>query len=46
MWVTMARWNPEIGAYSTTVHELEQAMSGLWTGCARRITWMKTCIVQ
>ena len=32
MWVTMTRWNPDIGAYSTTVPELEQAMGGLWDG--------------
>ena len=32
MWVTMSRWNPAIGAYSTTVPELEQSMGGLWDG--------------
>ena len=32
MWVTMTRWKPDVGAYSTTVPELEQAMGGLWEG--------------
>ena len=39
MWVTMARWNPAIGAYSTTVPELEQSMAGLWDGLRASHNW-------
>ena len=39
MWVTMTRWNPVIGAYSTTVPELEQSMGGLWDGLRASHNW-------
>ena len=39
MWVTMARWNPVIGAFSTTIPELEQSMGGLWDGLRASHNW-------
>ena len=39
MWVTMTRWNRAIGAYSTTVPELEQSMGGLWDGLRASHNW-------
>jgi len=39
MWVTMTRWDPAIGAYSTTIPELEQSMGGLWEGLRASHNW-------
>ena len=39
IFVTMARWNPASGAYSTTIPELEQSMGGLWDGLRASHNW-------